>query len=95
VRPRESNKLITLADGAHFTGPYSLTRRLNMPHSVIEAIKLGIWDYEPKNEPTEDFDSTIALPGSDEKLAVLARRLQMGEPLWHPQDRLSVGGDED
>jgi hypothetical protein len=26
------------------------------------------------------------LPGSDEKLAILADRLKSGLPLWHPRD---------
>ena len=66
-----------------------------MPHSIIEAIKLGIWDFDPDSECVPDSDATVALPGSDETLAVLARRVELGEPLWHPSDRLSVANDED
>ena len=57
-----------------------------MPKSVLEAIQVGQWDFEPENEETE-FDSTNALPGSEEKLEVLANRIQSGLPLWHPSDR--------
>ena len=57
-----------------------------MPKSVLEAIQVGQWDFEPDNEETE-FDSTNALPGSEEKLEVLANRIQSGLPLWHPSDR--------
>ncbi len=57
-----------------------------MPKSVLEAIQVGQWDFEPDNEETE-FDSTNALPGSEEKLEVLASRIQSGLPLWHPSDR--------
>ena len=60
-----------------------------MPESVLDAIKLGIWDYEPERVAHEEFDSTRALPGTDQKLAVLARRLQQGLPLWHNEDRRS------
>lgn len=59
-----------------------------MPHSIIEAIKLGIWDYEPDGNRPPEFDATVALPGTQEKLSVLANRIEQGLPLWHPSDRL-------
>lgn len=58
-----------------------------LPHSVLDAIKMGIWDYEPSPEEAPQFDATEALPGTEEKLTVLARRVQAGLPLWHPRDR--------
>jgi hypothetical protein len=64
-----------------------------VPHSVIEAIKMGMWDYEPKLERVGQMKSTEALPGSTEKLAILAERLRSGLPLWHPSDRLSYEED--
>jgi hypothetical protein len=33
--------------------------------------------------------ATAALPGSTEKLDVLAERLAQGVPLWHQDDRLT------
>jgi hypothetical protein len=60
-----------------------------VPESVLDAIKLGIWDYEPDGVEKNDFDSTRALPGTNQKLAVLAQRLQQGLPLWHDSDRRS------
>ncbi len=60
-----------------------------LPQSVLEAIKMGIWDYEPEPEEALEFDATEALPGTEEKLSVLARRVQAGLPLWHPRDRRS------
>jgi hypothetical protein len=66
-----------------------------VPHSVIEAIKLGIWDYEPEIKKTPQiFPATTALPGTDEKLDVLARRIEEGMPLWHPSDRLNYEDEE-
>jgi hypothetical protein len=56
-------------------------------NSVLEAIKAGIWDYEPEQTEEEDFSSTEALPGSGSKLEILADRLAQGLPLWHPEDR--------
>ena len=65
-----------------------------MPNSVLEAIKAGIWDYEPEQTEEDEFSSTEALPGSDSKLDVLADRLAQGLPLWHPEDRQTFN-DED
>jgi hypothetical protein len=56
--------------------------------SVLEAIQVGQWDFEPEStEEENEFDSTNALPGSEEKLKILAERIQQGLPLWHPSDR--------
>lgn len=58
-----------------------------MAKSVLEAIKLGIWDYEPENVGERRFSATRAMPGTDEKLEVLAARIKAGLPLWHNNDR--------
>jgi hypothetical protein len=58
-----------------------------VPSSVLEAIRAGIWDFEPEECESNTFDATEALPGTDEKLEVMARRIRAGLPLWHPQDR--------
>ena len=60
-----------------------------MPDSVLDAIKQGMWDYEPDEFKETEYDSTVALPGTDEKLGVLSERLKLGLPLWHPEDRRS------
>ena len=63
-----------------------------MPQSILEAIKSGDWNYEPEDSVvTEPFDSTDALPGSGQKLEILAERIRSGLPLWHPKDRLTYG----
>ena len=63
-----------------------------MPNSVIEAIRQGIWDFEPEEKVSgKGFSHTDALPGSTSKLDVLAQRLESGKPLWHPSDRLTYG----
>jgi hypothetical protein len=57
---------------------------------------MGIWDFEPEDKEFDEYSSTGALPGSAEKLDVLAARLTQGKPLWHPSDRRSyVDNDED
>ena len=58
-----------------------------MPNSVLEAIKMGLWDFEPAQVEENQFDSTKAMPGTKEKLKILAQRVQRGLPLWHSQDR--------
>ncbi len=60
-----------------------------MPQSVLDAIKLGIWDFEPEGHESDQYDSTHAMPGTDEKLAILSKRVRQGLPLWHPNDRRS------
>ncbi|HVX12639.1 MAG TPA: hypothetical protein VHC22_15775 [Pirellulales bacterium] len=59
-----------------------------MATSVFDAINLGVWDFEPDDSSTNHFHPTEALPGSREKLDVLAERLRLGQPLWHNADRL-------
>jgi hypothetical protein len=61
-----------------------------MPRSVLEAIKLGIWDFEPQDVEYAKFDAANAMPGTDEKLGVLAERARRGLPLWHVNDRDDV-----
>jgi hypothetical protein len=57
---------------------------------VLEAIRMGEWDFEPPEVEAEKFDSTDAMPGTKAKLRVLAERVQGGLPLWHPGDRDEV-----
>lgn len=58
-----------------------------MPNSVLEAIKQGMWNFEPEENDDAEFASTQAMPGSHEKLEVLSERVSRGLPLWHPRDR--------
>ncbi len=55
--------------------------------SVLEAIREGFWDFEPKKVEEDLFDPTGAMPGTREKLAVMAERVKSGLPLWHGGDR--------
>lgn len=57
------------------------------PRSVLEAISQGCWDFEPQEADEHDYHSTDAIPGSRQKLDILAERLESGLPLWHPEDR--------
>ena len=62
-------------------------KEVPVKHSVLEAIRAGIWDFEPTNSQQDDFEATQALPGSSEKLEVLTLRVAQGLPLWHPAAR--------
>jgi hypothetical protein len=62
-----------------------------VPQSVLEAVLLGIWDYEPDEYEASRYEATKAMPGSREKLEVMARRLSQGLPLWHPEDQCGYG----
>ena len=69
-------------------------RSINVPDSIPEAIQKGLWDFEPQELDSDQFDRTVALPGSHEKLDILARRLAQGLPLWHPEDRVTYDDSE-
>lgn len=58
-----------------------------MPSSIIEAIKQGVWDFEPQEHQPRQFRATGSMPGTNGKLSVLAERVRLGLPLWHPSDR--------
>ena len=63
-----------------------------MSHSVLEAIKAGIWDFEPDAKRETHFNASDSIPGSEEKLHELTRRVELGLPLWHPRDRHTYDG---
>jgi hypothetical protein len=48
---------------------------------------MGIWDYEPRHIEETSYDATEAMPGTQEKLKIMALRVQAGLPLWHRGDR--------
>ena len=64
-----------------------------MSRSVLEAIKQGDWTFEPSSQEVVNLRATAALPGTTEKLNVLAERAKLGLPLWHPRDRLTYEED--
>ncbi len=55
--------------------------------NVLDAIKLGEWDFEPDDVDDSHFDPTGAMPGTNEKLSVIAARVEAGLPLWNSDDR--------
>jgi hypothetical protein len=61
--------------------------------SVLDAIREGDWYFEPESVDPSYFHATTAIPGTREKLDVLAARAKTGLPLWHEGDRADY--DED
>ena len=65
-----------------------------VPQSVLDAIKMGIWDFEPEKHASSEYSATHAMPGTCEKLSVLSERVRLGLPLWHPDDRRTYDDSE-
>ena len=55
--------------------------------SVLDAIREGDWFFEPEQIDSRHFQATSAIPGTRQKLDVLAARARAGLPLWHEHDR--------
>ena len=77
---RRGNREILCGSGRSYT----------VPKSVLEAIKLGFWDFEPPEVDCGRFDPSDAMPGTKAKLRILAERVENGLPLWHDADRNDV-----
>ena len=60
----------------------------NVLKNVLDAIREGDWYFEPGEVEPERFRPTSAIPGTQEKLAILAERARSGLPLWHEADRM-------
>lgn len=60
--------------------------------NVFEAIlKYGHdEDFDPQAD--DNFLPTDAPAGSEEKIDVLRRRVELGQPLWHNDDRVDYSG---
>ena len=58
-----------------------------MLKNVLDAIRDGDWFFEPDEVDPRLYPATSAVPGTDEKLEVLAARVRAGLPLWHKSDR--------
>ena len=61
-----------------------------MPKSVLEAIKMGIWDFEPVETEHSRYEASDDMPGTSEKLTVLVERARRGLPLWNIKDRNDI-----
>lgn len=55
--------------------------------NVLDAIREGDWFFEPNEVDPKLYPATSAIPGTEEKLQVMAARVRAGLPLWHVRDR--------
>ncbi len=62
----------------HYTNPVPATFA-----NLFEAMRFGCGEFTPR----PCFSPTDAVPGSEEKLAVLSQRVEAGVDLWHQLDR--------
>ena len=60
--------------------------------NVFEAILKYGHDEDFSPDETELFESTDAPAGSSEKIEILRRRVESGDPLWHCEDRKDYSG---
>jgi hypothetical protein len=60
--------------------------------NVFEAILKYGHDEDWLPSPKSNFDSTDAPAGSPEKIEILRKRLELGLPLWHEEDRYDYNG---
>jgi hypothetical protein len=61
-------------------------------NNVFEAILKYGHDEDFAPEESGNFDCTDAPAGSSEKIEVLRRRIELGLPLWHREDRKDYSG---
>lgn len=52
--------------------------------STSKYARRGVSDFN--GQTTVSAEPTTALPGSEEKVAILAERARLGLSLWHPRD---------
>ena len=60
--------------------------------NVFQAILECGHDEDFAPVATDDFVPTDAPAGSTAKLEALAKRIEQGLPLWHPEDRSDYSG---
>jgi len=60
--------------------------------NVFEAILRYGHDEDFNPAPADTFEATDAPAGSQEKIEILRRRIELGLPLWHEEDRVDYSG---
>lgn len=85
-KARSYESIVTSANGVE-APPQE--RRYRQADNIMDSIRInGNDNYYPRENPYEE--PTTALPGSEEKVEVLADRVRRGVPLWHPHDRIDL-----
>ncbi len=58
-----------------------------MANSILEAVKIGLWDFQPHTVDYNELEASDATPGTREKLDILAEHLRRSLPTWQFEDR--------
>jgi hypothetical protein len=67
-------------------------RVMSQCKNVFEAILRYGHDEDFVPQSDDHFEPTDAPAGSPEKIEVLRRRVELGQPLWHTTDRIDYSG---
>jgi hypothetical protein len=65
---------------------------MSQVRNVFDAILKYGHDEDFAPDAGGDFSPTDAPAGSPEKIEVLRRRIELGLPLWHEEDRFDYSG---
>jgi len=65
---------------------------MNNVQNVFEAILKYGHDEDFVPVQSEDFHPTAAPAGSPQKIDALRKRVELGLPLWHDDDRMDYSG---
>ena len=60
--------------------------------NVFEAILKYGHDEDFAPAKSDEFIATDAPAGSESKIEILRQRVEVGEPLWHGEDRVDYSG---
>jgi len=52
-------------------------------NSILEAVKMGLWDFQPHTVDTSELEASDGMPGAREKLDILAEHLRRDLPISH------------
>lgn len=63
------------------------------PKSIFEALERAT-GFEPEEQTSLFFEPTNSPPGTFRKIQVMRERLESGDPLYHPEDRIHFDEDE-
>ena len=69
-----------------------MTTKKSNVSNVFEAILKYGHDEDFFPDAGDDFEPTDAPAGSDAKIEELRRRVELGKPLWHVEDRRDYSG---
>ena len=59
-----------------------------MANSILEAVKIGLWDFLPHMVDYDELEASDGMPGTREKLDILAEHLRRDVPIRHFDDFL-------